>query len=82
MSVQEDVFNLANTFSLYAHFPKDRWEEIRKSETDEKLYTKLLAEYNKEFFADMQQGGVDKIKFKSCTKHDATSSYQFEVVNA
>ena len=79
---KEDVFNLANTFSLYAHFPKDRWDEIQKSETDEKLYAELLAEYNKEFFADMQQGGVDKIKFKSCAKHDATSSYQFEVVNA
>jgi len=75
-----DVKGLVRTFALYAHFEHDRWEEIECAETDDKLWKSLMSEYQKEFFADIQQGGADRIAKKFCANHDATSTYEFEVV--
>ena len=69
------------TFSMYAHFDKDMWPLIKKSETDEKLYKELAERYQKEFFYSTQQGGKTRIQtvYGGCAMHDATSTYTFEV---
>ena len=74
---EQDVKALVKTFALYAHFPEYMWSEIKQAEMDEKLYKSLMMRYNKEFFGDLQKGGLDRIK--SCVKHDSTSSYNYEV---
>ena len=73
----DEVERLVKTFALYAFFPKDRWDEVYKAETDEKLYNKLMDEYQSKFFADIQQGGKDRINATYCAQHDATSTYKF-----
>ena len=37
---QQDIQNLAKVFTMYAKFPKNRWPEIKKAETDEEMYRK------------------------------------------
>jgi radical SAM superfamily enzyme YgiQ (UPF0313 family) len=74
---EADVSQLVKTFALYAHFDESRWPEIKQAETNADLYAKLMAEYQAEFFGDVQQGGTDRILAKSCVKHDATSTYQY-----
>jgi anaerobic magnesium-protoporphyrin IX monomethyl ester cyclase len=76
----EDVKGLTKTFALYAHFPKSMWDEIRLAEKDDFLYNKLMTQYQKEFFGDIQQGGLDRINSKFCAKHDASSTYEYESV--
>ena len=72
-----DVKGLVRTFALYAHFDKDRWDEVRLAETNDLVWKKLMNQYKSEFFADIQQGGADRIASKFCSTHDATSTYQF-----
>jgi len=74
---EKDVKGLIRTFALYAHFNEDRWDEIRLAETDDVVWKELMDQYNSEFFADIQQGGADRIMSKFCASHDATSTYQF-----
>ncbi len=76
----EEVEALTRTFALYAHFGRDRYEEIHRSETDIDLYNQLMRQYQEEFFGDIQQGGADRIKSKYCAKHDASSTYKFVCV--
>lgn len=79
----EDVFALNKTFALYAYYDESRWEEIRRSETDEVLHEKLMKEYKEQFYiGDRQVGGHTRISQIGCVKHDATSSYKFEIVNS
>lgn len=75
-----DVKGLVRTFALYAHFDKSRWSEIRLAETDDIVWNRLMDEYKKEFFAEIQQGGADRIAKKYCASHDATSTYNFEAI--
>lgn len=79
---KDEVQNLIKTFSMYAHFDKDMWPEIQKAETDEVLYKQLMDRYHEEFFNPLQQGGLERIEtvYGGCNKHDATSSYNFEIV--
>jgi hypothetical protein len=77
---QDDVNRLVKTFALYAHFPKERWSEVYEAETNEDIYKELMSHYQKEFFGDIQQGGVDRINSKFCNKHDSSSTYQYESI--
>jgi radical SAM superfamily enzyme YgiQ (UPF0313 family) len=77
---KDEVVNLANTFALYAHFPKERWVEIYEAETNEDKYKELMSQYQKEFFGDIQQGGLDRINSKFCNKHDSSSTYHYEPI--
>ena len=47
MLAAEELENIRKVFALYVVFPKSRWEEIKKAETDQKTYDKLMIEYNK-----------------------------------
>jgi len=42
----EELENIRKVFALYVSFPKFRWSEIRKAETDNVLYSKLMKEFN------------------------------------
>ena len=41
----EELENIRKVFAFYVTFPKNRWREIRKAETDNNLYNKLMQEY-------------------------------------
>ena len=43
------------------------------------VYTKLMGEYQNNFFSDTQQGGKDRI-MKTCLKHEPSSTYSWEIV--
>jgi radical SAM superfamily enzyme YgiQ (UPF0313 family) len=77
---ESEVRQLIKTFALYAHFDESRWTEIEQAETNDALYTRLMAEYQAEFFGDVQQGGADRILSKTCVKHDTSASYRFQHV--
>ena len=75
--LQEDELDkLLRTFALYAHFGPEMHSVIQESETDDKLYKKLFAQYQEEFFGDVQEGGMDRVN-RFCPTHDATSTYKF-----
>jgi len=74
---EEDVKGLIKTFSLYAHFEHNMWPEIKKAESDDQIFQELMSLYKKEFYEDLQQGGIDRIH-KFCTKHDHSSTYVYE----
>lgn len=73
-----EVDALVRTFSLYAYFDRDRWPEIQLAESDQDLYHTLMQEYRDGFFSDIHMGGRDRIDKKTCVKHDATSTYDFQ----
>jgi radical SAM superfamily enzyme YgiQ (UPF0313 family) len=77
----EEVFTLNKAFALYAYYEEDMWPLIRKAETDEELFTKLMDQYKKEFYiGDYQIGGRERIDhLNGCVKHDPSSTYVFEV---
>ena len=42
---KEDITRLRNVFAMYVKFPKSRWPEIEKAETDPDIHAKLSEEY-------------------------------------
>lgn len=77
---RDDVFRLNRTVALYSYYEDDVWPTIYQSETNNGLYDKLMQQYKKEFFiGDVQIGGATRISSLNCVKHDATSSYEFEL---
>lgn len=48
---KQDISNLAKVFTMYIKFPRDRWPEIKKAETDDELYDKLHKEYIDTFWS-------------------------------
>ena len=42
---KKDIANLRNVFAMYVKFPKERWPEINKAETDPEIFEKLSAEF-------------------------------------
>ena len=42
----QELENIRKVFALYVAFPKLRWKEIKEAETDQKIYDKLMIEYN------------------------------------
>ena len=78
---QDEMVRLSKTFSLYAYYPESMWDLVKKAETNEKLWEKLMNDYKQNFyFGEYQAGGFDKINHlnKYCMKHDISSTYQWE----
>ena len=48
---KKEVAKLRNVFTLYVKFPKSRWPEIEKAETDPVLFKKLSSEYIDTFWS-------------------------------
>lgn len=49
---KEDITRLRDVFAMYIKFPKNRWQEIKKAETDEVLRSELREEFVKTFWSD------------------------------
>lgn len=49
---KKDMTRLRDVFAMYIKFPKDRWPEIKKAETDEVLREKLRKEFIDTFWSD------------------------------
>ncbi len=47
-----DITRLRETFALYVRFPKERWPEIERAETDPALLDTLREEYIRTFYSD------------------------------
>ena len=47
-----ELENIRKVFALYVSFPKSRWAEIKKSETNPVLYNKLMKEFNEKQLLD------------------------------
>ena len=43
---------LRDVFAMYIKFPKDRWPEIKRAETDDKLRYKLREEFVKTYWSN------------------------------
>ena len=48
---KKEVAKLRNTFAMYVKFPKNRWPEIKKAETDREVHSKLTAEFIDTFWS-------------------------------
>ena len=44
--------SLRDVFAMYIKFPKDRWPEIKRAETDDKLRYKLREEFVKTYWSN------------------------------
>ena len=55
---REEVAKLRRTFTMYVKFPKNRWPEIQKAETDPEIYSQLSSEFIDTFWAD-PEGKID-----------------------
>jgi len=49
---KKDMTRLRDVFAMYIKFPKNRWGEIEKAETDEALRLELREEFVKTFWSD------------------------------
>jgi radical SAM superfamily enzyme YgiQ (UPF0313 family) len=49
---KKDMTRLRDVFAMYIKFPKNRWPEIKKAETDEKLRSELREEFVKTYWSD------------------------------
>lgn len=79
----DEATKMVKAFSLYAYYPEERWDEVRRAEDDPALFDKLMSEYKKEFYpGEYQIGGLDKINHlnRFCAQHDVSSTYQWEIV--
>ena len=48
---REDIGRLRMVFAMYVKFPKNRWEEIKRAETDPNLHARLSKEYEETFWS-------------------------------
>ncbi len=49
---KKDMTRLRDVFAMYIKFPKDRWPEIKKAETNDKLRSELREEFIKTYWSD------------------------------
>ena len=49
---KKDITRLRDVFAMYIKFPKDRWPEIKKAETNDKLREELREEFIKTYWSD------------------------------
>ena len=49
---KKDITRLRDVFAMYIKFPKNRWSEIKKAETDETLRSELRKEFVRTFWSD------------------------------
>ena len=59
---KKEVAKLRNTFAMYVKFPKDRWPEIKKAETDLEVHAKLSKEYIDTFWSHRDDDLRDAVK--------------------
>lgn len=79
----DEATKMIKTFSLYAYYPDNMWDLVKKAEDDPKLFDELMANYKKEFYpGEIQIGGKSRLAHlqKFCGQHDISTSYNFEVV--
>lgn len=77
---RKDLYQLNETFALYAYHDESQWDLVRRAEVDVELRATMLAEYKSNFFiGDYQIGGKSRKTQlnKYCNKHDISSSYEF-----
>ena len=46
---KDEIKGLQRTFPVYVYFPKDRWNEIKRAETDSFVFKKLSKEYKEKY---------------------------------
>lgn len=63
----KEIQGIRRVFPLYVKFPKDRWDEIRKAETDDEIFEKLSKEY-------MEKGMLYKKKDKEDQEEISTET--------
>ena len=59
---RSEVAKLRKTFTMYVKFPKSRWPEIAKAETDPILFNKLSNEYIDTFWSKKDEDLKDAVK--------------------
>ena len=59
---KKEVAKLQKTASMYVHFPKNRWAEIKKAEEDPKLFSKLSTEYVNTFWSKKDESITEAAK--------------------
>ena len=47
---RDDISRLRTVFSMYVKFPRERWEEIKRAETDPELHARLSREFEETFW--------------------------------
>ena len=58
----KEVTKLSKTFAMYVKFPKDRWPEIEKAETDPEVHARLSKEYIDTFWSHRDDDLRDAVK--------------------
>ena len=58
---KQEVENYVKIFPLLSFFPDSRWDEIKKSLTDDALYDKIQKEYKSLHWSKFQEGGKTRI---------------------
>ena len=49
---KKDMTRLRDVFAMYIKFPKERWPEIKRAETDDVLRSKLREEFVKTYWSN------------------------------
>ena len=63
-----ELENIRKVFALYVTFPKNRWSEIRKAETNENVYKKLMEEYKEGHLLDRNKRSKEQSSEKDNVK--------------
>ena len=58
---KDDMMRLRDVFAMYIKFPKNRWPEIKKAETDFALRENLRQEFIKTYWSDSKAKIEDDI---------------------
>jgi hypothetical protein len=58
---KDDIMRLRDVFAMYIKFPKKRWPEIERAETDLELRETLRQEFIKTFWSNSQAKIEDDI---------------------
>ncbi len=57
----EELEGLRRAFNLYVKFPKERWDEVRRAETDDRIFEPLKAEFQTDGMLHRQRRGAGPI---------------------
>ena len=59
---KKEIGKLRRTFAMYVKFPKNRWPEIKRAETDPEIHSKLTAEFIDSFWSERDEGLIEAAK--------------------
>ena len=82
----EELKGLIRTVPLYAFYKQEFWDEVKKAETDDDTYFRLLEDYKEVYYTGEFQTGGDtrkndlKRQQNYCHKHDISSTYIWETL--